>query len=78
MTTFYNYDSGRINPAAAFSAESGECWALNAVIPHSVSLSKTKARSVISVSFVETKFDRLVELLLSSGIGNVQETLSEN
>lgn len=73
-TSFYDYSQGKLTASAAFSAKTGECWALNATIPHSVSLSKTQPRKVLSVSFVDTPFERLVEILSSAGVGNVQET----
>lgn len=77
VTRFYDYSGGGMIGIGEFSAKKGDCWVLNTTIPHSVSLSSTKPRRVVSVSFVDTPFHQLVQLL-TTGATYVQETHAQD
>lgn len=63
-TCFYEYGAGgAIKEVGSFVAKDGEAWVLDVSNPHGVELVKGKTRRVLSLSFLTTPFDKVMEAL---------------
>jgi hypothetical protein len=63
-TCFYKYNAGgSIDEIDSFVAQDGDAWVLAVNTPHAVELVSGKTRRVLSISFIHTPFDRVMEAL---------------
>ena len=77
-TTFYDYSRGDVSEAASFVAKPGQTFLINAAVPHSVSLSRSKPRIAVSVSFKTTPFHVVRDTFLKAFGNYVQEACADN
>lgn len=62
-TTYYEYTNGKISEIGSFVAQHGECWALDSDRPHAVLLAPPHIRRAISISFINTPFEQVMQHL---------------
>lgn len=62
-TTYYEYTNGKIKEIGDFVAQHGECWALDSDTPHSVLLNPPHIRRAISISFINTPYEQVIQHL---------------
>jgi hypothetical protein len=61
-TCFYKYGAGgTIEEVGSFVAQDGEAWVLAVDTPHAVELVPGKTRRVLSITFIHTPFDRVMQ-----------------
>jgi hypothetical protein len=60
-TKYYSYAAGELTQVDSFIAKQNECWLINTDIPHSVDLKQNHVRKILSFSFVNTPFEKVVE-----------------
>ena len=60
-TKYYSYAGGKVTQVDSFIAKENECWLLNGDIPHSVDLKPNHIRKILSFSFINTPFEKVLE-----------------
>jgi hypothetical protein len=60
-TKYYAYKNCKLTEVDSFIAKKDECWLLNSDIPHSVDLKENHIRKILSFSFVNTPFNKVLE-----------------
>jgi hypothetical protein len=63
VTKFYNWnrEQRQSEYLEEFCAKAGEVWLMDTSVPHSVSLTRNKTRSILTFSFTKLKYNEVLE-----------------